>query len=131
MSDDRFELAWIDGEYAICRLPAHAVLAGMPGGHFVSITRTAEELSVVCRVDEAPRAAQVEGPYLVFRIVGALPLDATGILDAVLAPLAAAGVPIFATSTFDTDYVLVRVADRERAIAALSDAGHRFATTAS
>jgi hypothetical protein len=122
------DLDWLEGDYAICRLDPHARLGSMPGGPFFSLTRTVDELSVVCLFEEAPAGSRSEGPYAILRIVGELPLELTGILASILNPLAAAGVPIFGLSTFDTDYVLVRRSDRERAEAALVAASHRFAS---
>jgi hypothetical protein len=57
-------------------------------------------------------------------VQGPLEFELTGILAGISAPLAAAGVPIFAVSTFDTDYVLVHSAHLERAVEALKGAGH-------
>lgn len=126
---DGHDLDWLEGEYAICRLDPHSRLTSMPGGPFFSMTRTVEELSIVCLVGDAPEGCRNEGPFALLRIVGELPLELTGILASILNPLAAAAVPIFGLSTFDTDYVLVRRSDRERAGAALVAAGHRFAAS--
>jgi hypothetical protein len=121
------ELLWVEGEYAVCRLDPHARLSSMPRGPFMSITRTVDELSVVCLAEEAPEGSRVEGPYALMRVAGSMILGLTGVLASIAAPLAAAQISIFAVATFDTDYLLVRVADRERAAAALVAAGHRFA----
>lgn len=120
------ELAWIPGRYAIGRLPANAVLLAAPAGPFVSVTRTADELSIACAEGEMPAAAQSEGPYALFRVVGSMELGLVGVIAAISRPLAAYGVSIFSVATFDTDYVLVRESDRARAQAALEAAGHRF-----
>jgi hypothetical protein len=120
------ELAWIEGEYAICRLPPHDRLGSIPGGRFVSMTRTSDELSVVCVREEVPDGARVEGAFALFRVRGSLELSMTGVLASIATPLAAAGVSIFSVATFDTDYVLVPERDRERAASALAAAGHRF-----
>jgi len=121
-----YDLLWLPGRYAVCRLPPHSLLTAMPGGPFLTITRTPDELSVVCLEDEAPAGARREGPYALFRVAGAMDLDLTGVLAAIVQPLAAAAVSILAVGTFDTDYVLVRDADRARAQATLAAAGHRF-----
>lgn len=120
------DLDWLDGEYAICRLDPHSRLHAMPGGPFFSMTRTVDELSIVCLVEERPEGSRSEGPFAILRIVGELPIELTGILASILNPLATASVPIFGLSTFDTDYVLVKTSDRERTEAALVDAGHQF-----
>jgi hypothetical protein len=119
-------LAWVPGDYAICRLPARSRLGSLPGGEFLAFTRTGEELSIVCVAGETPEGAEVEGPYALFRVAGRLPLGLTGVLASLVDPLRDAAIPVFALSTFDTDYVLVRRADRDRAEAALAAAGHRF-----
>ena len=92
----------------------------------MSITRTVDELSVVCLAEEAPAGSRAEGPYALMRVAGSMALGLTGVLASIAAPLAAAQISIFAVATFDTDYLLVRMADRERAAAALVAAGHRF-----
>jgi hypothetical protein len=120
------ELAWIDGRFAIGRLPADAPVVAVPGGAFFSLTRTADELSVVCVESEMPAAARSEGPYALFRVVGSMDLGLVGVIAAITRPLAAYGVSVFTVATFDTDYLLVREGDRARAQAALEAAGHRF-----
>jgi hypothetical protein len=122
----RLELHWIEGEYAVCRLDPHARLSAMPRGPFMSITRTVDELSVVCLAEEAPEGSRVEGPYALMRVAGSMVLGVTGVLASLAAPLAAAQISIFAVATFDTDYLLVRTADRTLAEATLVAAGHRF-----
>ena len=124
------ELAWVEGRYAICRLPADAPTPEIPAARFVTVTRTAEELSLVCDEERAPDGAPREGPYALFRVAGELPLGLTGILASLLEPLAAAGIAIFALSTFDTDYVLLRSENQGRAESVLREAGHRFVTDA-
>lgn len=98
----------------------------MPGGPFFSMTRTTDELSIVCLAGEAPAGGRREGPYALLRIAGALPLGMTGILVRLIEPLAEVRVPIFTIATFDTDYVLVRSADRQQVERVLAAAGHRF-----
>ena len=123
-------LTLLPGRLAICRLPADAPVPGWTptAGSLLSITRTADELSVVC--DEARVTVEVvaERGWRALRVTGPLDFALTGVLAALAAPLAAAGVSIFALSTYDTDYVLVREADVERAVAALAHAGHDLVT---
>lgn len=119
-------LAWIEGRYAICRLPAKTAVPELAAGAFASISRSADELSIVCLETAAPVGARREGPFALFRVTGAMDLGLTGVLASIAGPLAAAGVPIFAVATFDTDYLLVPEVARQRAEAALVEAGHRF-----
>jgi hypothetical protein len=109
------------GRYAVCRLAADA---DVPAAFF-SVTRTPDELSVVCAEDLAPHGARCEGGWRIFQVAGPLEFTLTGVLAAIAAPLANASVSIFAISTFDTDYVLVKEEKLARAVEALRGAGHR------
>jgi hypothetical protein len=115
------DLRVLPGRYAICRLAADAPLPAS----FFSITRTPDELSVVCVEAEAPEGAKTERGWHIFQVIGPLEFSLTGILAAIAAPLAQAGVSIFAISTFDTDYVLVKEENLAQAMNALRNAGHR------
>ena len=126
MTTHGFDLVWLPGRYSIGRFPPSSALISVPSGPFVSITRTADELSLVCPETEMPRGGRSEGPYALFRLVGSIDLDLSGVIASLTAPLAAARIPVFTVSTFDTDYVLVRESDRRRAQAALGGAGFRF-----
>jgi uncharacterized protein len=115
----------LDGSFAVCRLAADAPVPGWAaGGPFVSIARTEDELSVVCREGAVPEGVRCEGGWRCLRIAGRLSLSLVGILASLLGPLAEAGVSVFVVSTFDTDYLLVRVADFQRAVDVLRSAGH-------
>jgi hypothetical protein len=118
-------------DYSIARLPAGSLppegLFSRSGSGLVSVTRTAEETSVVCPTDAAPSAEQVEHGWRLLTVRGPLEFTLTGIMAALAGELAAAGVSLFALSTFDTDHVLVKAADLDRAIAALTEAGHEVA----
>ena len=91
---------------------------------FLSITRTSQELSIVADDVAVPVHVQATRGYRALRIEGPLPLNLVGVLAAVAGPLAAAGIPIFAIATFDTDYVLVRENELARVGAILTMAGH-------
>jgi hypothetical protein len=93
---------------------------------FISITRTAEELSIVCPVDQAPHNAKCESPWTCFKLAGPFPFSLTGVLASFLSPLSERGIPIFAISTFDTDYVLVKEEDAATALETLQAAGHNL-----
>jgi hypothetical protein len=117
----------LSGTYAVARLDPHAPIPGWADGPgFVSISRTADELSVVCLAERVPGDVRADRAWSCFKFQGPFAFDETGIAAAVLQPLAADGIGIFLVSTFDTDYLLVQVADRERVIAALRAAGHRI-----
>ena len=93
---------------------------------FLSITRTADELSIVCAEDVAVGFARVDRAWRAIKVQGPFAFDQTGVLASFLDPLAVAAIGIFAVSTFDTDYILVKSANLEAAVAALKGAGHRL-----
>jgi len=111
---------------AICRLAPDAPVPDWSAGWFLSITRTPDELSVVCDEVNVPEAVVAERGWRVLMVAGPLDFELTGVLAALAVPLAQAGVGIFTLSTFDTDYVLVREPDVARALAALEGAGHQL-----
>ena len=113
--------------YSICRLPPDAELpAGAfqsPG--FSSVSRTAEELSIICPADDAPAdVAQRSDGWRALKIRGPLDLSTSGILLKALLPLGERRIPVFSVATFDTDYLFVREQDLMRAVEALRSAGH-------
>ena len=91
---------------------------------FLSVTRTAHELSIVADVTAVPTALQTAVTYRAFRVRGPLQHNLVGVFSALATPLALAGIPIFPIATFDTDYLLVGVPDIDAAVHALSAAGH-------
>jgi hypothetical protein len=115
----------LDDQLAICRLAPAAPPPPFPAGPALfSITRTPDELSVVCAVADAPHDAQIEPGWRALCVAGPLDLSLTGILASIAQPLAAAGISMFALSTYDTDYVLVRDTAIAAAVDALRRAGH-------
>ncbi len=126
MAQHALELQVLPGQLAVCRLPAGAAIPSWAmAGAFVSITRSADEVSVVCPQDGVPGGVRAERGWRALQVTGPLDFALTGVLAALVVPLAEAGVGIFALSTYDTDYVLVRECDLARAVAALEGAGHR------
>jgi uncharacterized protein len=126
------DLELLPGEYAICRLPAGSRLpAGLldaPTDRVISVTWTADEVSILCPASQAPPDATIETPWRCLRVAGPVQLALTGILASIVSPLADARVNIFAFSTFDTDYVVVPAVRLGEALAALTGAGHRLST---
>lgn len=110
---------------AICRLPADAAIPDWARGAFVTISRTANELSVVCAQRDVPAAVQQERDKVMFGIDGVVPMTTVGLLAQLCSALAAASVPVFVISTFDTDYLLVGAGRFEAAAGALRSLGHR------
>jgi uncharacterized protein len=113
------------GSYAVVRLEPDAELPAWAAGEpFSSVTRTESELSIVCPEDGVPAGASAERGWRLLEVAGPLDFSLTGVLASLAAPLAAADVTLFALSTFETDYLLVREPHLSRASAALRHAGH-------
>jgi uncharacterized protein len=119
------KLVVLDDELAVARLDAtDPAPAWAEQGSISSVTRTAEELSVVCAAAAIPAHVQAERGWRCFRVAGRLDFSLTGALASIAGPLAAADVSIFAISTYDTDYILVREQTVAAAIECLRAAGH-------
>jgi hypothetical protein len=117
-------LSILPDTFAICRLDPSAPIPAWTLGDFISITRTRDELSMVCAQANVPDAIRCERGWRALKIEGQLDFALTGILASIATPLADAGISIFALSTFDTDYVLVKAEKLEQAIRVLQKAGH-------
>ena len=110
---------------AVCRLSADAAPpAWAATGIFRSLTWTHDELSIVCDCEAVPEDVTAERDWRALKVEGPLDFGLTGVLMQVAEPLALAEISIFAVSTFDTDYVLVKEALLEAAVRVLTDAGH-------
>jgi len=113
------------GVFAVLRLAPDAdVPAGILVPPFHSVTRTPDELSIVCPEEAVPAGVKAERGWALLALEGPFPFELVGILASVLVPLAAARVGVFALSTYDTDYVLVKRTHLEAALSALEAAGH-------
>ncbi len=110
---------------AVCRLAPDAPIPPLPlGSSLVALTLTPDELSLVIPEEAAPVGAATEAGWRALRVAGPLDFSLTGVLVSLAEPLAQAGVSIFAISTYDTDYLLVRESALAAALAALRAAGH-------
>jgi hypothetical protein len=117
-------LSPLPGRYALCRLhPETAIPAWAEGGAFFSATRTKEELSIVCEEAAVPEGIKAEKGWAALKLHGPIPFETTGVLSSLASPIAGAGISLFALSTFDTDYVLVKADSLPEATAALRKAG--------
>ncbi|MBM7775845.1 hypothetical protein JOD54_006049 [Actinokineospora baliensis] len=121
----------VAGDYAITRFePGTAVAPELfTSAGLVSVTSTPDELSVVATVSATPAGGRSEAGWRLLTVRGPLEFTLTGIMASIAGSLAAAGVPLFAVSTFDTDHVLVHDSDLDRAVAALREAGHDVHTS--
>jgi hypothetical protein len=117
----------LSGTYAIVRLAADAPVPDWgTKGEFTSITRTAAELSIVCPADDLPAGVHSPHRWICLKLEGPFPFSTTGVLLAFIEPLSNGGIPIFAISTYDTDYVLIQEEFAGAAISTLQQAGHEL-----
>jgi hypothetical protein len=116
----------VEVRLAVCRLDAGSDVPPWvdQSTEFTSVTRTVDELSIVCAHDSVPEGVPMEGPWRAFKVKGPIVMTLIGVVAALANPLADAGISIFAISTFDTDYILVHEPDFDAAIGALTQAGH-------
>ncbi|QIN85223.1 ACT domain-containing protein [Rubrobacter tropicus] len=118
-------LSVLDGRTGVCRLaPDSEIPAWVTSGGFCSVTRTTDELSIACPEASVPGDVRCERGWRALKLEGPFEFSEVGVLASVTAPLAEAGVAVFAVSTFDTDYVLVKEERLELAVAALRERSH-------
>ena len=116
----------LDELYAVVRLAPQAFPSWATDSEFfISITRTTDELSIVCASQLVPEGVAAEHGWRCVKLDGSFAFDQVGILASIANPLAAKQIGIFAISTFDTDYILLKELHLEAAISALKKAGHR------
>ncbi len=121
MERTKLSLSILPKRLAVCRLEATAEIPAwaISGTGFYSITRTEEELSIVCLEGHVPEGIPSEKNWCAIKVMGPLDFSLTGILASLANPLADAGISIFAISTYDTDYLLVKADKLEEALALL------------
>ena len=125
MDRNNLILELLPDTYSICRLDPQADIPSWAlAGDFLSITRTRNELSLVCSQELVPHGVQCEEGWRCIKVRGPLDFSLVGILASLTSSLAEAGISIFAVSTFKTDYLLVKVENLERTISKLQEAGH-------
>jgi uncharacterized protein len=123
----RLELSVVPEQFIIARLASNAPLPPWATqGRFFSITRTPDELSIVCAVERVPKSFGDDIRWRAFKVRGPMALSEVGVLASLATPLADARMCIFVVSTFETDYVLVNSEQLPDAITALQKAGHRI-----
>jgi hypothetical protein len=119
-------LTVMDGIFAVCRLdPKAPAPPWATAGDLSSITRTADELSIVCRQDAVPEGITCERGWRCLRVAGTMPFTVVGVLASLTVPLAEAEISAFAISTFNTDYLLVKAEDVETAVDILRSDGRQ------
>jgi|GEM_PF-420050 len=121
----RLALTLVADMFAVCKLDAgDSVPAWASSTPFFSITRTADELSVGCPQSLVPDGIRCERGWRCLRVVGTMDFSMIGVVASLVTPLAESGISVFVISTFDTDYLLVKTDELERAMAVLRGAGH-------
>jgi hypothetical protein len=121
-----FHLTLLPAQLSVCRLAPQSPLPPWAGGELTAFTRTPDELSIVCEQQHVPHGVQAEKGWRALKVAGPLDFSLTGVLAALAAPLAAAKISIFALSTFDTDYLLVKETTLHEALHTLRNAGHHI-----
>jgi hypothetical protein len=125
-SHHQLKFHWLSGPYAIVRLSPDALVPDWAtNGDFTSITRTADELSVVCPTANLPPDVHSSHRWICLKLEGPFPFSQTGILLSFIEPLSKNDIPIFAISTYDTDYVLIQE-EFAWAMDVLREAGHEL-----
>jgi hypothetical protein len=105
----QYELIELPGRFAVCRLSGDAPIPSWAtAGAFFSITRTADELSILIDEASVTEGIRCERGWRGLRVAGAVPFTTVGLLAGLLSPLAEAAISVFAISPFDTDYVLTK-----------------------
>jgi hypothetical protein len=119
-----------DDALAVVRLgPGSDVPSWATASTLFSVTATTSETSIVCHAATVPAKARREGPFVAFEVAGPLDFALTGVLSALLAPLADAGISVFTLSTYDTDWLLVKADAADAAVDAWTAAGHTVVTS--
>lgn len=112
--------------YAFCRLDpnGHIPNWALLGDDFVSLTRTLDELSVVCMQENVPADALAERGWRCVKVEGPFDFSVAGVHASLTLPLAQANISVMSISTYETDYLLLKSEDLASATVALSNAGH-------
>jgi hypothetical protein len=119
-------LSLFEEEYAVCRLDKSAPIpAWAIRGEFFSVSRTPDELSIVCEQEAVPPETDHDGGWRCFKIESPFEFDLAAMISSVAAPLADEQIDIFVVATQDSDYLLVRQADLDRSISRLQNSGYR------
>jgi hypothetical protein len=120
-------LLLLDELLSVCRLPADAPVPDWAQGQaLLALIRTPEELTIVCPEHFVPPGVILEPGWRALKVEGPLDFEQVGVLASLAAPLAEAGVSIFAVSTYSTDFILIKQSQVDLALAALHQAGHQI-----
>ena len=119
------KLKQLDGDYAIAQLSHDdEIPKWVDGGGFVYISRTDEELSLVCLAERIPADVNVDSQWTCFKFLGPFAFGEAGVILSVIRPLSENGIGVFVVSTFSGDILLLKRDDLKKALNLLTDAGH-------
>jgi hypothetical protein len=117
--------------YSLVRLAAGSEIPAWATGQFLSVIRSAEEVSVICRSSAVPDGAERLDDLRYLKAVGPFGLDSVGGIAAIAHPVASAGISLFLVSSWSTDHFFIVNEDLPRALNALAGAGHQVKAAAS
>jgi hypothetical protein len=121
----KLSLLVLDPTFAICSMKRDSPLPEWAtSSDFFSITRTYDELSIVCPQDKVPAGVDINKNWSCMKVQGPLGFSITGILASISTPLAGEGISVFVFSSYDTDHIMVKQYELEKAIEVLQKAGH-------
>lgn len=127
MNNIELNMSLLKQNFGVCRLEKDEIIPQWcKNSEFYSITKTMDELSIVCNLQSIPEGIKCEKPWKALKVEGPLDFSLIGILASISRLLAQEGISIFAISTYDTDYILVKEKDINKAIDALSSEGHKI-----
>lgn len=124
MNKFKITLQILKDQLAVCQLEPGATLPNwvrFVSGEFISITQTLEELSIVCNQNLVPPGIKAEKNWRLIRIKGQMDFSLVGILKRVITPLSESEISIYSISTYNTDYILIKDENFERAVQMLSE----------
>ena len=117
MSYKQLTLSLVPGNFAVCRLsPNSDIPQWAIQSSFYSVTKTPEELSIVCAQEDVTEGVKSEQDWKMLQVEGPLDFSVTGIISSLACPLAEAEISIFALSTYDSDYIMVKQSSLKKAI---------------
>lgn len=122
MTKEKLTLKLLKEKYAVARLNKESEVPSWGfKGEFYSVTKTEDELSIVCLEENIPQDTKCEKDWRILKIEGPLDFLLVGILSKISSLMAKNNISIFAISTYDTDYILIKEDNIEKAISVLEE----------
>ena len=127
MGHDKLTLSLLPGEYAVCKLePERDIPEWITYNTFWSVTKTQDEMSIVCPQNQVPKDVKAESEWRILEVEGPLDFSMTGVVNCLTKPLTDSKISVFILSTYLTDYLLIRSKDIKTAIEVLRAQGHKI-----